>query len=87
MKYYENLFRISELSVLASHRIDLHDDVIKWKHSASLALCAGNSPVTGEFPTQRPMTWSFDVFFDLRLNKQLSKQWIRRRFETPSRPL
>ena len=29
-----------------------------------LALCAGNSPVTGEFPSQRPVTRSFDVFFD-----------------------
>ena len=36
--------------------------------------CAGNSPVTGEFPTQRPVTQGFDVFFDLRMNKQLSKQ-------------
>ena len=27
-----------------------------------LALCAGNSPVTGEFPAQRPVTQSFDVF-------------------------
>ena len=43
--------------------------------SASLALCEGNSPVTGEFPTQRPVARSFDVFFDLRLNKRLSKQW------------
>ena len=34
--------------------------------SALLAICAGNSPVTGEFPTQRPVTRSFDVFFDLR---------------------
>ena len=33
-----------------------------------LAICAGNSPVTGEFPAQRPVTWSFDVFFDLCLN-------------------
>ena len=41
--------------------------------SALLALCAGNSPVTGEFPTQRPVTRSFDVFFDLRVNKRLSK--------------
>ena len=40
--------------------------------SALLAICAGNSPVPGEFPTQRPVTWSFDVFFDLRLNKRLS---------------
>ena len=34
--------------------------------SMLLALWAGNSPVTGEFPVQRPVTWSFDVFFDLR---------------------
>ena len=27
-----------------------------------------------EFPAQRPVTRSFDVFFDLRLNKRLSKQ-------------
>ena len=49
-----------------------------WRHrmetfSASLALCAGNSPVTGEFRSQRPVMRSFDVFFDLRLNKRLSK--------------
>ena len=37
--------------------------------SALLAICAGNSPVTGEFPAQRPVTRSFDVFFDLCLNK------------------
>ena len=37
--------------------------------SALLAICAGNSPVPGEFPTQRPVTRSFDVFFDLRPNK------------------
>ena len=35
--------------------------------SALLALCEGNSPVTGEFPAQRPVTRSFEVFFDLRL--------------------
>ena len=38
--------------------------------SALLALCAGNSPVTGEFPSQRPVMRGFDVFFDLRLNKR-----------------
>ena len=42
--------------------------------SALLDICAGNSPVTGEFPAQRPVMRSFDVFFDMRLNKQLSKQ-------------
>ena len=50
-----------------------------WRHqmetfSALLAICAGNSPVTGEFPTKRPVTRTFDVFFDLRQNKRLSKQ-------------
>ena len=37
------------------------------------AICVGNSPVTGEFPSQRPVTRSLDVFFDLRLNKRLIK--------------
>ena len=60
-----------------------------WRHqteafSSSLALCEGNSPVSGEFSSQRPVTWPFDVFFDLRLNKLLSKQSRRRWFETPS---
>ena len=40
--------------------------------STLLALCEGNSPVTGEFPSQRPVTQSFDVFLDLCLNKQQS---------------
>ena len=35
--------------------------------SALLAICAGNSPVSGEFPAQRPVTRSFDVFFDVRV--------------------
>ena len=41
--------------------------------SALLALCVGNSPVTGEFPAQRPVTPNFDVSFELRLNKRLSR--------------
>ena len=36
--------------------------------SALLALCVGNSTATGEFPSQRSVTRSFHVFFDLRLN-------------------
>ena len=55
--------------------------------SALLAMCAGNSPVTGEFPTLRPVTRSFDVLFDLRLNKRLSKQWRGWWFGSPSLPL
>ena len=63
-----------------------------WRHqmeefSALLALYAENSLVTGEFPSQRPVTRSFDVFFDLRLNERLGKQSWRWWFETPSRPL
>ena len=63
-----------------------------WRHpmgtfSALLAICAGNSPVPGELPTQRPVTRSFDVFFDLRPNKRLSKQWWGSWFEMQSFPL
>ena len=63
-----------------------------WHHqmetfSALLALCVGNSPVPGEFPAQRPVTRSFDVLFDLRPNKWLSKQWWGWWFETQSCPL
>ena len=46
-------------------------------------LC-GESTGPGEFPTQRPVTRSFDVFFDMRLNKRLSKQPWGWWFETPS---
>ena len=52
--------------------------------SALLALWAGNSPVTGKFPAQRPVTQSFHAFFDLRLNKRLSKQSQGWWFKTPS---
>ena len=41
--------------------------------SVLLTICAGNSPVSGEFPAQRPVTRNFDVFFDLRMNERLSK--------------
>ena len=63
-----------------------------WRHqmetfSVLLAICAGNSPGIGEFPTQRPVTQSFPVFFDLRLNKRLSKQSWGWWFETISHPL
>ena len=55
--------------------------------SALLALCAGNSSVAGGFPSQRPVTRSFDVFFDLRLKTRLNEQSRGWWFETPSRPL
>ena len=66
-----------------------HDDVIKWKHFPlycpfvrAIHLSPGNSP-----HAQRPVTRSFDVFFELRLNKRLSKQWWGWWFQTPSGPL
>ena len=55
--------------------------------SALLAICAGNSPVSGEFPAQRPVTRSSDVCFDLRLNEWLSKHSWGWRLETLSRRL
>ena len=60
-----------------------------WRHqmetfSVLLALCAGNSPVTGEFPSQRPVMQSFDNFFDLHQNKRLSTESRRWWLETPS---
>ena len=75
-------------------RYDVETRISWWRHQMErisafklLALCVGNSPVTGEFPPQRPVTRSFYVFFDLRRNKPLSKQWGDRWFETPSCPL
>ena len=51
-----------------------------WCHqmetfSVLLAFCVGNSLVIGEIPAQRPVTRSFDVFFDLCLKQHLRKQW------------
>ena len=55
--------------------------------SALLAICAGNSPVSGEFPAQRPVTRSFDVFFDVRLINRLNKHSRGWWFGTLSHPL
>ena len=59
-----------------------------WSHqmetfSVVLGLCERNPSAIGGFPTQRPATWSFDVFFELRLNRRLSKESRRRWFEMP----
>ena len=63
-----------------------HNMVPWWRHqmetfSALLVLCEGISPITGEFPSHRPVTQSFDIFFDLHLNKRLRKQSRRRWFD------
>ena len=56
--------------------IRLHDDVIKWKHfPCYLPFVRG----TTDHPLTKAVTRSFDVFFDGRLNKRLSKQSKRHR--------
>ena len=88
----EHLLHISWRS---THLLHLYFLFSWWRHHGNMfrvtgfcagnsSVTAGNSPVTGEFPSHRPVTRSFDVFFDLRLNKRLSKQSRRRWFETPS---
>ena len=86
--------RKQNLLVSNTHQQDVlhHPNYAWWRHQMEtfpvlLAICTGNSPVIGEFPSQRTVTWSYDVFFDLRLNKRLSKQSGGWWFETPSRPL
>ena len=54
-------------------------EITWWRHqmktfSALLILCEGNPPFTGGCPSQRPVKRSFDIFFDMRLNKRLIKQ-------------
>ena len=81
------------LKIQSYHCLSVNEaNLTWWRHqmetfSALLAICAGNSLVLGEFPAQRPVTRSFDAFFDLRLNKRLSKQWWGWWFELLLRPL
>ena len=84
VRYLENSAKFVEVAYVSIHAmwwewvrslIKTFKDIAWWRHqmgtfSALLAICAGNSPVPGEFPTQRPVMQSFDVFFDLRLNKR-----------------
>ena len=78
------------------HVLDISWKWIQWAHLLVMMtssngnifrvtgpLC-GEFTGSGKFPTQRPVTRSFDVFFDLRLNKRLSKQPWDWWFETPS---
>ena len=51
-------------SDILREKLNAESDILREK-------LAGNSPVT----SQRPVTRSFDVFFDLRLDTRLSKQW------------
>ena len=64
----------------------IHDNIIKMEtFSVLLAVCEGNSLVTSKFPSQRPVTWSFNGFFDLCLKKRLSKQVTRWWSQMPPR--
>ena len=83
------LFRIGK-----SCSVSLHMSILNtwWRNQmetyfALLDLCVGHSPVVGEFPSQRPMMRSFDVFCRLHPHKRLSKQLIRRWFEVSWRSL
>ena len=64
--------------------LEHNDDVIKWKHFPRYWPFVREITGPGELPAQRPVTRSFDVFFDLRLNKRLSKQPWGWWFEMPS---
>ena len=85
--YYHCLDYCSFQGPIILTHLRIHDDVIKWKYFRVTGHCAGNSSVPGVFPAQRPVTRSFDVLFDLRRNKWLSKQSRGWWFETQSRPL
>ena len=63
-----------------------------WRHqketfSALLALCEGNSPVTGEFPSQNTVMRILDAFLDMYLNTRLNKPTRGRWFVAPLRSL
>ena len=73
--YFNTLDELRYSFVIQMRRV-----ITWWRHqmetfSALLAICAGSSPVPGEFPAQRPVTQSFGVFFDLCLNKR----WVNNR--------
>ena len=93
--YIRNLFLVRFLLYFVLNKISFTEQTLIlsffswWRHqmetfSALLAICAGNSPVPGEFPAQRPVTRSFDAFFDLHPNKRLSKLWWGWWFDTLS---
>ena len=60
----------------------IHGDIITWGHFQCYWPF-----VRGIHQPQRPVTRNVDVFFDLRLNKQLSKQSRRRWFQMTSSSL
>ena len=68
---WEN-YRITRVCDITLRNMDKQITWSWWHHqmetfSVLLAICVGNSPVTGEFPAQRPVTRNFGIFFDMRL--------------------
>ena len=74
---------IEQVQMFQGKQVITHDDVIKWKHFPRYWSFVREFTATDEFPSQWPVTRSFGVFFDLRLNKRLSKQWWAWWFENP----
>ena len=74
---YSNLFGFTDN---IPKMIRVHDDVIKRKYFPPYWPFVGEFTSHQWIPSQKPVTWSFAVFFDLRLNKPLKKQswgwWI-----------
>ena len=75
----------------SNFRSDTHDDLMTSSNGniflVTDPLCGeftGHCMVNGEFPSQKPVTRSFDIFFDLRLNKRSNELSWRRRFDTSS---
>ena len=92
-------FSHNEIVLWVSWGSDSH---FKWRHPVIKMVMITSSKgnifrVTGPFweeftghrwfPLWKPVAQSFDVFFDMRLNKRLSKLSRRQLFETPSRSL
>ena len=80
-----------EITSLCQHTIEIKQLYMMTSSNGNIfcvtcPLC-GEFTGHGEFPSQRPVTRIFDVFFDLRLNNPLSKQPWGWWFETPSRSL
>ena len=89
VKYYLTCEYLKVCSCRIFYRLHWFSNEPWWRHqietfSASLALGVGNSPGTDEFPSQRPVTPSFDISFDLCLSIRLSKQSWGCWFEMPS---
>ena len=79
----------SQITSLTSVYSTVYSGAVQRKYlsSPSLAFVRGIHRWPVNFPTQRPVTRGFNVFFDLRPNKRLRKQWWGWWFYTPSRPL